>query len=133
QNFDPGWTVSPQFEHFARSGVAQTLQNFAPSRFSVPHFAQRMSPRRLSLGLQFVEQRLGVLQVGGVEALGEPAVDFSKHRARFVAAIGVAEQAREADRGAQFPRLGFLSMRDSDRLTKAIVSLRQAFQTSLPR
>ena len=29
---------------------------------------------------QLPQQRLGVLQVGGVEALGEPAVDFRRHR-----------------------------------------------------
>ena len=29
---------------------------------------------------KFVEDRLGVLQVGGVEALGEPVVDFREHR-----------------------------------------------------
>jgi hypothetical protein len=34
---------------------------------------------------QFVEQRLGFLEVGGVEALGEPVVDLGEHRARFVA------------------------------------------------
>jgi hypothetical protein len=35
---------------------------------------------------QFVEQRLGVLQVGGVETLGELLVDFSEHRTRLLAA-----------------------------------------------
>ena len=53
------------------------------------------------LGAQFDEQRLVVLQVGGVEALGEPAVDFGKHRARLVAAAGVAQQSREAHSRAQ--------------------------------
>ncbi len=33
------------------------------------------------LPAQFVEQRLGVLQVGGVEALGDPVVDFGERRA----------------------------------------------------
>ena len=42
--------------------------------------------------LQFFEQRLGVLQVGGVEAFAEPAVDRSEHGARFVAAVGVAKR-----------------------------------------
>ena len=32
---------------------------------------------------KFVQQRLGVLQVGGVEALGEPVVDVREHRARW--------------------------------------------------
>ena len=33
-------------------------------------------PFAFALVAQLVEQRLGVLQVGGVEALGEPVVDF---------------------------------------------------------
>jgi hypothetical protein len=35
------------------------------------------------LSRQFVEHRLRVLQVGGVEALGEPAVDFGELRPRL--------------------------------------------------
>jgi len=31
-----------------------------------------------------MEQRLGVLQIGGVEAFGEPAVDLGKDCARLV-------------------------------------------------
>jgi hypothetical protein len=34
---------------------------------------------------QFIEQFLGVLQVGGVEALGEPIVDVGAHRASVLA------------------------------------------------
>ena len=56
------------------------------------------------LASQFIEQRLGVLQVGGVEALGEPAVDFGEHRARLVAAALRREQPRETRRRAQFQR-----------------------------
>jgi hypothetical protein len=37
------------------------------------------------LGAQLVEQRLGVLQIGGVEALGEPVVDLGEHCAPIVA------------------------------------------------
>ena len=43
---------------------------------------------------QLIQQRLGLLQVGGVEAFGEPVVDFRQHRARLVATIGVAQQLR---------------------------------------
>jgi hypothetical protein len=35
---------------------------------------------------EIVQQRLGVFQIGGVEAFGEPAVDFREHRVGFVAA-----------------------------------------------
>ncbi len=41
--------------------------------------------------LQFLEQRLGILQVGGVEAFGEPAVDGLEERAGLVALALVAE------------------------------------------
>ena len=33
---------------------------------------------------QFIQQRPGVLQIGGVGTLGKPAVNFGEHRARFV-------------------------------------------------
>src|ERR1039458_10302508 len=42
-----------------------SLQNFCSAGFSAPQAGQFISTT------QFVEQRLGVLQVGGVEALGE--------------------------------------------------------------
>src|SRR6202171_1082062 len=34
---------------------------------------------------KFIEQRFGFLEVGGIEALGEPAIDFGEHRAGFFA------------------------------------------------
>jgi len=34
---------------------------------------------------QFVEQRVGLLQVGGIEAFGEPVVDLGEHRASVLA------------------------------------------------
>ena len=59
----------------------------------------RENPRSRATMLQsvahLIEQRLRVLQVGGVEALGEPVVDIGEHRARLVAAVSVAQQARE--------------------------------------
>ena len=49
---------------------------------------------------QFVEQRLGVFEVSGVEAFGEPAVDFGEHRAR----VGAAALRREQPgRGSSSP------------------------------
>ena len=54
-----------------------------PSRFSFPHFVQRMSAAGLSLRFQFLEQRLGVFQIGGVEALGEPVVDSAELNTHF--------------------------------------------------
>src|SRR5262249_43794693 len=54
-------------------------------------------------GAQLIQQGFGVLQVGGVEAFGEPFVDFAEHAARLVPAISVAQQSREAGGRAQFP------------------------------
>ena len=42
---------------------------------------------------QFIEQRLSLLQVGGVEAFGEPAIDFGEHRARLVATAHLRKQS----------------------------------------
>jgi len=55
--------------------------------------ALRALHRRLSS--QFVKQRLGILQVGGIEALGEPAVDFREYRARLVAISLLARDLRQ--------------------------------------
>jgi hypothetical protein len=65
-----------------------------------------LSPRLVNrLCVQFLQQRLGVLQISGVEALGEPVVDFGEHAARLVAAILLREQARrEARRDTQLLR-----------------------------
>src|SRR5215831_7095691 len=47
----------------------------------------RFHTSRTSLsGAQLIEQRFGVFQVGGVEALGEPVVDLSEYVMRFLAA-----------------------------------------------
>ena len=48
-----------------------------------------------------IEQCLGVFQVGGIEALGEPVVDFREHRARLITLALLCEQPCEAGRGAQ--------------------------------
>jgi hypothetical protein len=65
---------------------------------------------------QFVEQRLGVLQIGGVEALGEPAEDRGEQRHGLVRPALLAVQAGEAHSGAQFPGLRVLPSRDVDGL-----------------
>src|SRR5260370_657888 len=70
-----------------------------PARFSLLHLGHSMK----LLLRQLLEQRLGILEVGGVEALGEPVVDFTEHRARLVAAALLREQPREARGRAQFP------------------------------
>src|SRR5271168_2675297 len=51
---------------------------------------------------QFVEQRLGVFQVGGVEAFGERAVEGGEQVARLAPAALLAPHPREVRCGAQF-------------------------------
>jgi hypothetical protein len=70
---------APHAAQRAFRGAPHSAQNFRPARFSVPHFEQRI------LRTPLVEQRLGVFEIGGIEAFGEPAVDFGEHRARVVA------------------------------------------------
>jgi hypothetical protein len=61
---------------------------------------------------QLVEQHLGVLEIGGVEALGEPAIDGGEQLVSLAAFTLVGPQAGEAGRRAQLERLGALSLRD---------------------
>src|SRR6266849_3548014 len=96
QNFAPGALSELHFEQRFESGLPHSAQNFLPGIPSVPHFEQRI------LCSQLVEQRLGISQVGGVEAFGEPAVDFGEHRARLVATTLLCEQPRETHGSAQF-------------------------------
>jgi hypothetical protein len=49
---------------------------------------------------QFVEQRLGVFQIGGVETLGEPAIDPRQEVAGFGAPALLAPQPGDAHGGA---------------------------------
>ena len=67
----------------------------------------------LALVAQLIKQPLSVLEVDGLEALGEPVVDFTEHRARLVMAPNVAREARKAGRCAQFD-----DARDFNRLAK---------------
>src|SRR5215472_4627952 len=122
QNFAPGLLIAAQAGHFDESGAAHSLQNLAPSRFSAPHLEQRISA--LAFMTQLVEQGLGVLQVGALEAFGEPVVDLSEHRARFVALGLVAEQTRQAGGRAQLPRPRLLHARDLDSFAERSFSLR---------
>jgi hypothetical protein len=87
QNFAVGAFSYPHFAQRFLKGAAHSLQNFCSAGFSAPHVGQFMSRTQLA------EQRPGVFQVGGVEALCKPAVDFGEHRARFVAFVLFHEQA----------------------------------------
>src|SRR5215469_7329625 len=113
QNLAAGAFSKPQAAQGVLNGAPHSLQNFNPSGFSVLHFVHSIYP--FPLRAQFVEQRLGVLQVGGVEAFGEPVVDLAEHRARLLAAIGVAKKSRECSGRAQFPPFRTLISRDLGR------------------
>jgi len=70
-------------------------------------------PRKL------VEQCLGLLQNGRIKALSEPAVDWCEEIASGIAFALLAPEPGETDRGAQFPELRALLLRDADGLGKA--------------
>jgi hypothetical protein len=70
---------------------------FTPLAIIAAAFRTAHIPPNERLRAQLIEQRLGIFQIGQVEAFGEPIVDFAQHRARFIAAVGVAEQARKTD------------------------------------
>src|SRR5216684_4504865 len=114
QNFAPGAFSELQFEQRFDSGLPHSAQNFLPGLPSVPHFEPRI------LRSPLIEQSLGILQIDGIETFGEPAVDFSEHRARLVATALLLKQPREACRRAQLPRFGLLTPRDLDRPPQAL-------------
>ena len=61
-----------------------------------------------------MEQRLCVFEIGGGEALGEPAVDRGEQVAGGGAATLVAPQPGKARGGAQLLQLGFLLAGDAE-------------------
>jgi hypothetical protein len=71
-----------------------------------------------SLCGQFFQQRLGVFQIGSIEPLGEPPIDFSQHRARLATTPHPGEQPREAHRRAQFPCFRVHAAREGNRFVK---------------
>src|SRR5215472_9670842 len=68
------------------------------------------------LSPQFVEQRLGFLEVSGVKALGEPAVDGCQQRTRLGLLALLLPQACQAYGGPQLPGLGLLLAGNGPRL-----------------
>ena len=55
---------------------------------------------------QLLQQRLSLLQIERVEALGEPAVDRGEQIAGLPALALLAPEPRHAHRGAEFPGFG---------------------------
>ena len=78
-----------------------------------------MGGRRPPLGPESLEQRPGFLQVGGVEAFGEPAVDRRQQCAGVVPLALALPEATEARRGPQLPGFGLLVASNVEGLMKA--------------
>src|SRR5262249_34276087 len=80
-------------------------------------FPRRPRPRRRNV----IEQGLGLLQIAGSEAFGEPAVDRREDVARFVVSVALQQHAGEAGRRTQLVRSRFLPPRDGEAFAEMIV------------
>src|SRR5262245_33295334 len=67
---------------------------------------------------QRVQQCLRFLQVSGIEALGEPAVDWCQEVMGFLVFALLLPESTEADCRPQLPGLGLLGARHHERLVK---------------
>src|ERR1700730_14181797 len=79
-----------------------------------PYMPAPLAPA-VPLRSQRVEQSLGLIQIARVEALGEPAVDWSEQIASLIALPLIAPQPRHAHRRAELPGFGLLRARDRKR------------------
>jgi hypothetical protein len=61
--------------------------------------------------------------------LGEPAVDFGKHRACFVASASRVKQARETRRGTQLQRFRALALSNPNGGVEAMLGLQRTLRT----
>src|SRR5271154_3258611 len=93
----------PHFLQNRASGLTATLHPGHKSSSFDPHCSQKAASAGLSvlqfeqsiiLGAQFGEESICVLEVGGVEAFGEPVVDSREHRARPAATTLIVQQPR---------------------------------------
>ena len=96
----------------------QCLENALPSR--------ARSARRF----QFVQERLGVFQVGGIEPFGEPVVDLREKIVRFAAPVLIAPEPGKVGRGAKFESECALPLGRLDRLQQPRLGLGDLFAAS---
>src|SRR5439155_13444447 len=75
------------------------------------------------------EQRLRLFQIGGVEAIGKPAVNRREEIARFGPPALLAPQPGEAGRSAQLIGLGLLPARDAQRLLEGALGFFEPVET----
>ena len=76
---------------------------------------------------QFIEQRLRLFQVGGIETFGKPIINFLKHRVRLLATALLYEQLRQRNGGSQLVRFRFLLPRKFERGSKALLRLSESY------
>src|SRR5216683_527146 len=72
----------------------------------------------LTISPQLLQQCLGLLEVSGVKAFGEPAVDGCQQLVGLGPLALLLPQARQAHSSAQLPPLRLLLASDSERLLK---------------
>src|SRR5947208_2206050 len=106
--------------------VSATLYCTATEYATLSAASRRGWRKSVSAGValrQRVQQHPGFLQVGGVKALSEPAVNLRQQLAGFDALALLLPQATQAHRHPQLQRLGLLAASDVKGLTKAGFSL----------
>src|SRR6516162_1824002 len=119
------WT--PSGRHDDPTGV-ELCRPFATSRANRQSLEIRPRdppPQDSGIQGQIVEQCPGIPQIGGVEALGEPAVTGGEKLVRLGAPVLLAPQPGEARRGAQLPRFGTLLSSQLQGLLKSDFALRK--------
>ena len=70
------------------------------------------------------QQRLGLLEVGSVKALGEPAINLRQELVSFCALALLLPQPTQARRGAQLQRFRLLAAGYGEGLVQTSFSLR---------
>src|SRR5262249_17093927 len=89
-----------------------------PSCISRILFPSYWSRRGMSRRREFLEQRLGLLQIHRIKPLGEPAVNLRQHLLGFAFLTLLLPQAREAHCCSLFWRLRLLLASICDALPK---------------
>ena len=72
------------------------------------------------IALQRIEQRFGILQVCGVKALNEPAIDRDQQLVRCHGLILLLSEPTQSHRRPQLERWGLLPASDAEGLVKAL-------------
>src|SRR6516164_5449359 len=105
--------IGPYNQEPIAVATAQKAARNTPVEPPICSYSSLCGNRRLG---QFVEQRLGLFQVGGVEAFGEPAEDWGEQGDCLLPPALLSPQAGEAHSTAQFPGLRVLPACDVDTL-----------------